>query len=75
MPRRKAEVTVEDIIVSVKCPECHFPQPSFNYPGSFGWDGREVVKSGSASVACFKCKELFNIPASLLALVENRAAV
>jgi Zn finger protein HypA/HybF involved in hydrogenase expression len=74
MPRRKADITVEDIIVTVKCPNCSFPQPSPLYPGSFGWDGKEVSKFDSVSVACFKCRELFNIPASLLAMVQNRAA-
>jgi hypothetical protein len=72
MPRRKAEVIVEDIIVTVKCPNCHFPQPSPRYPGSFGWDGAELIKVGAASVTCFKCQELFNIPASLKALASGR---
>jgi ribosomal protein S27E len=69
MPRRKADITVADIIVEVRCPECFFPQPSADWPGSFGWDGAEVRKHARASVVCFKCGEYFNIPASLLAFV------
>jgi len=72
MPRRKAEVIVEDIVVTVKCPNCHYPQPSPQYPGSFGWDGSELIKFGAASVACFKCRGLFNIPAALMTLASGR---
>ena len=61
---------LENIIVTVKCPACDFPQPSPDYPGSFGWCGSEVSKR-AREVECFRCGALFKMPAVILALLPG----
>ncbi len=72
MAKKKAEVKVEDVIVSVACPECGERLVSPGFPQSLGWDRKDVKKVGAGGrLNCPKCRNRFELPAKLFTLVEG----
>jgi len=73
MPAKKAEFIIEDMIVSVACPDCGSKPPSPKYPNSIGWDKSEVKSVGKrGKVKCLHCGSQFGLPARLFDLMNLR---
>jgi ribosomal protein S27AE len=64
--KKVALFKVEDIIVSLTCPHCEMQFPSPKYPGSVGWDRKELKLYGKKKpVECPKCGERVPLPTKL----------
>lgn len=71
MPKPKAEIRIEDAIVSVACPVCQSRQASPSYSNSEGWDKNDVKKVGRrGQIKCLHCGERFLLPVKVFALME-----
>lgn len=70
MGRKKAQFEIKDLIITVACPECEHLQDSPGWPGSQGWDKKDVKATGSREIKCPKCFLRFQLPSPVFSLMS-----